>query len=84
MPKLTLGQLKAVVEDMATSPEDLVQLLEITIEELLERFPDKIEEHREQLDCLYEADRHYEVEQKDSSEETDPEMEEEVKRLLEE
>jgi len=46
---MRLRELRETVAEQVVDPEDLVGLLEITIEDLLDRFPDKLMEHQEKF-----------------------------------
>ncbi len=47
--KYTVQQICDVLRNNAIAPEDLVSLLEISIEDILDRFPDAVKLHAETI-----------------------------------
>lgn len=56
MKHLTLSQVKEIIEDNVPDVESLVQLLELTIEDIMKRFPDKLMEHKDKFTLESEED----------------------------
>lgn len=46
---LIKSQVRMAIENSQNTPEELVLLLEITVEELIKRFPEKLIEHAEKF-----------------------------------
>lgn len=63
--KYTVQQICDVLKNNAVSPEDLIPLLEISIEDILDRFPDFVKMHGESIINHYgeEVDDEYEGEE---------------------
>lgn len=46
---MRMQELKALVSEQVTDVQDLVSLLELTIEDILDRFPDALLDHQEKF-----------------------------------
>lgn len=53
---MRLPELKSTVADQVGDVEELVGLLELTIEDILDRFPDRLMEHKEKFGVVDDAD----------------------------
>lgn len=50
---LSLKDLKEIIRETVFDPADLVGILEISIEELMHKFPEKIKQHRDEFEPQY-------------------------------
>lgn len=62
MTKLRLSEIKEVVASQVVDVADLCALLEIGIEEILDRFPDRLREHQYKFDMTTASDGVYDNE----------------------